>query len=247
MQDPAMSEGRSERRWRVALTGDSPDLRDVATLFAASDPTIIEESGAFYLMSSDFEAYDDPQEVLQSAASALPRLNGVARARLSEFEGITLRAVVVERIDEKTSHVTQLFGTRARVVVQEEGAFSNGTTVGNTQQEAVAQLARAASDEHLARALAIYGVMGDTWVGLYMVLDVLSDDLGSVEAVKKSGFAPRAKITLLRRTANSYAGVGFGARHATEKFEAPETPMSLGEGKRVVGKLLDGWMRSKGI
>lgn len=242
---PGRNQGVRPDRWRVALTGDAHDLTDAAKLFTASDPGVVEEGSAFYLRSSGFEAFTDPQEVLESAAAALPLLNGVARTYLPEFKGMTLRAAAVERIDEKTSRVQELVATEVRVVVEEERAFSNGTAVGGTQREVASRLAGASSDDRVARALAIYGSIGDTWVGLYMVLDVLSDDLGGDDAVKKSGFAPRAKITLLRRTANSYAAAGLVARHATEKYEAPDKPMSLREGKKVVGRLLDGWLQSK--
>ena len=78
-----------------------------------------------------------------------------------------------------------------------------------------------------------------------MVLDTLSNDLGGYDAVKKSGFVSKSKIKLLRRTANSYAASGLGARHALEEYEAPENPMPLTEGKRVIGQLLDGWLKSK--
>lgn len=241
------SQGGSFGRWRVVLTGDDHDLRDAAKLFAASDPGVVEEDGTFYLCSSGFEAFTDPQEVLESAVSALPQLNGLASVRLSEFEGMTLRATVVERIDEKTSRVQDSVGIKTRIVVEKEGAFTNGTAVRDTPREAASRLAGASSDDRVARAITIYGALGDTWPGLYMVLDVLSDDLGGDDAVKKSGFASRAKIKLLRRTANSYTAAGLGARHALEKYEAPDKPMSLREGRKVVGQLLDGWMRSKGL
>ena len=241
------SRGRSYGRWRVIVSGDTHDLRDAAKLFAVSDPSVVEEDGVFYLRSSSFEAFTDPQEVLESAVSALPQLNGVASVRLSDFEGVTLCATVVERIDEKTSRVQDSIGVKVREVVEKEGAFSNGLDVMDIPRETASWLAGASSDARVARALAIYGALGDTWVGLYMVLDTLSDDLGGDDAVKKGGFVSRSKIKLLRRTANSYAAAGLGARHALEEYEAPEKPMPLTEGKRVVGQLLDGWLRSKGF
>jgi hypothetical protein len=83
------------------------------------------------------------------------------------------------------------------------------------------------------------------WKNLYMVLEVIEDDLGGEEAVLQKRYVSIKKLKSFKRTANSYLAIGRDARHATIKNSMPRSPMSLTVAQELIHIVLQKWLESK--
>jgi hypothetical protein len=132
-------------------------------------------------VSENFDGITEPGEVLRGAAELLPVLNGIGGTRLKAFEPLHLEATVEHPNPDGTIRVHKEFASSARVLKEEARAFSDATRISTSPEEAATWMNAADADYRVSRALSIYGALGHIWRGPYMVLDVVSEDLGDGE------------------------------------------------------------------
>ena len=95
------------------------------------------------------------------------------------------------------------------------------------------------------RALVLYGSLEHTWKNLFMVIEVVEDDLGGEGALIQTGWVLRERLKTLKHTANSFRALGSESRHGTDTKEPPASPMPLNEAREIVMNILQNWLNSK--
>lgn len=127
-----------------------------------------------------------------------------------------------------------------------EVTHADGTTTSILPaSETPAWVAAALSDPAVGKALRLFGGSDGSWGSLYRILEVIGQDVGSLEQISKLGWAPSAKIKLFKHTANSVAAAGDEARHGAEHTTPPSNPMAVGEARSLVSLILHSWLASK--
>lgn len=102
-------------------------------------------------------------------------------------------------------------------------------------------LAKAQHERDVADALRFFAVR--SWVNLYKVYELIRDGAGDVV---KRGWATKGELSRFTQTAQSRDSIGDAARHASKKFKAHATPMSLTEATDLVKSLLLNWLEDPG-
>jgi hypothetical protein len=90
-------------------------------------------------------------------------------------------------------------------------------------------------------ALAMYGTMPITWTMLYMVYEVIRDDMNG----DLSSFISKKKESDFRKSANHARQLNQGPRHAFRSIIDPTKLMSLDDGKLIVHHLMNRWLGQK--
>lgn len=197
---------------------------------------ISEEEGVFILRSSRFNPVPDPNDIHEVSTTLVEVLNGAAKLYNEDFQGITAKAVV--RIDEdgkrsKYERLTALPRSfHLRALPSRHDLIGSWFTI-------------AQGDEHIARALALYGSLEHNWRNLYMVLEVIEDDIDGHDRLSEKVWVPKEKVRQFKHTANSFLAIASEARHASVSRQPPKTPMPLQEAKRLIHDLLWRWLESK--
>jgi hypothetical protein len=83
------------------------------------------------------------------------------------------------------------------------------------------------------------------WVNLYKVLDAISDDLGSLDAVKKKNWVAAGEIGRFTGTANNHTAAAGEARHGFDYRRGMSNPMTLAEAEELIRTLLRAWLKTK--
>jgi hypothetical protein len=229
------------------LRGDSMDLDDFARLFRKGPATIKKIEGDYYLHLTEWEPLPDDNEALDAARVALARMNGIA---LWEFGNIHPPKIAgITTVDSATGKLITAvhFGGCAQLRSRNAGTLNvtlEGKTVIEqppTRGEALLMLAE--TRETVERLLYLYGTLEHDWRGLYMVLEVIEDDLGGQKKLLAKRFPGGEKLKLFKRTANAYKALGAAARHATTSFAAPKEKMMLKEARALIRSLIDAWIK----
>ncbi len=97
-------------------------------------------------------------------------------------------------------------------------------------------------DEDAARALGLFGSLEPSWKNLYLVFEVVMEDMGGQSALEAQGWIPRSHIRGFKQTANSYRALGQETRHAKLSYEPPAEPMLLQDAHELVRTILARWM-----
>jgi hypothetical protein len=94
------------------------------------------------------------------------------------------------------------------------------------------------------KALDLWGGLEHTWRNLYLVLEVMEDAAGGTKTLLTQPWLPdKTGIERFKRTANNWRALGSDARHATEQFAPPRTPMSLPEAQELIRQTLELWLQ----
>ena len=222
--------------WKIELNGDEGDMSFLETLLAKS-PYNIETDGPFKRLNLPAVAPDADSETVRSAAAQLVEVvNGAARLYYKRFGGVRFSQVTILDSDGKRRGYGYLTA-RAR--------NHTLTAVSSADQTMASWVSLALADTEVSRALGLYGALEPNWKNLYMVLEVIEDDLGGEAQLKSSGFLQAGHLDAFKHTANSYNAVGRETRHATLSREPPAKPMSITEAREFVQDLLRAWLRQK--
>ena len=102
----------------------------------------------------------------------------------------------------------------------------------------------AAKEEIVARALRFFS-KEKNWVNLNKVLEAITVDLKSLEAVKAQNWVPRSEINRFTGTANNHTPAKGEARHGFDYGDPMPNPMTLGEAKQLIRTILARWLQTK--
>lgn len=222
--------------WSIQLEGEEKDLRFLSEILRSPHLSVSEEKGAFILRSSSFNPDPALNDVHKLSTSLVEVLNGAAKVYNRTFQGATVKAVVRIREDGKTERHVRL------TALPRQFEF---TAFPRRDDLIECWFSIGQQNESVARALTLYGSLEHNWRNLYMVLEVMEDDVGGEESLSEKGWVSAKEISRFKHTANSFRAIGREARHATVAFQPPKGPMSLREAERLIGTLLMRWLESK--
>lgn len=81
-------------------------------------------------------------------------------------------------------------------------------------------------------------------MSLYKAYELVSDEVYGKREIISRKWVSETSLNRFSQMAQSRAGLGDEARHASKKYKAPAEPMSLAEAKNIIGTLLQNWINS---
>jgi len=233
--------------WLVRLKGEKFDLEDLPSLLRSPEHTVIEESGSYYLKSSDFDSLSSADEVRELAITIIDRLNGVMKLRMRNFRGVSEDGVTLIEEDGRRHRYVYLGGSftaRSKVRANATVTTSNGTQqIAPLPSDVESWLSLAKSDKAVKGALHFF--RENTWFSLYKVYEIIKDDVGGKKAITTNGWATKKGLDRFTQIAQSREALGDSARHAAKKYKPPPQPMTIQEAELLIRGVLRSWFRSK--
>lgn len=229
--------------WLIRLRGKKSDLVYLCTL-SLSYGRVVEEDGGFSLRSIHFDSLTDVNDVFQRATNFLDVINGAAKLRYPNLQAVRANGVTRIEEDGKRTQVIMVPGIESEAGVGILTVVSDDST--SSKQPSIPELwvEIAEKDTSVDKALLLYGNLEHNWRNLYMVLEVVEEDVGGKKALINKDWVSGNKIKLFKRTANSYHSLGPDARHSTNR-EPPPNPMSIQEARSLIRNILLKWLPSK--
>jgi hypothetical protein len=219
--------------WGAVVLGEPSDLERWADQLKPDfDAPWVETHGSETLLRSpSFDELTSEGDVRDCAVALIARLNG-ALVLLQLARPLTFGGVV--KIDVN--------GILHRTVFAEGNSYIwSGAAValfiddedGNPLPSTVQRWSAVADNDTFLDDALIYFGKGADWYEVYKGFECLEDKFGGVRQFRALGWASKAKIELLKRTANS------AARHKRGKFDPPPHPMSLTEARSLLAQLIE--------
>lgn len=223
-------------KWWAKLQGTEQELELLREHLAESNHRIIRDGSFFYLKLADLPDDIEPAILKDQLSRFMAILNGAAKLRFGKFTGVNSYGVVRFNKDGTKTGLGFLTLSESSGVLTlaplPDGILDNWVLAGS-------------NDDLVERALALYGTLDHNWRSLYMVLEVIEDDLGGETAVMRTKWVSSAKVKQFKRTANSFRALGQDARHATIKNQPPSSPMPLSDAQELIEDILRKWLESK--
>ncbi len=233
--------------WEVQLTGDKADLTELCKCLTGDELHIEERNGQFFLRAFRFNNLSTSEEVVSTASDMLTLLTGATRLALGGKTPITVGSVAGMREDGVRNSFLRFTD---RVVVRDfitiEICEANGSSkICHPAQDVPKLMKLGFSDEQVARALRLFGASEHDWVNLYRLYEVIEDDVRTVDAIVRRGWATKASIKRFKHTANSPSSTGDASRHGKESTSPPSNPMTLPEARALIELIVHSWLKSK--
>jgi len=231
--------------WKISLKGNKEGLDSISKLFFP-DFNVINEKGDYYLKSVKLNKIIDPQQVIDSATSMVDTLNGAATLLYRHFESINIG--ILSHIETNNPPTQFIFpaGIPTSESIGEPGVVSTEDPEGLEYSSVLERWIKIASgNENIRIALQLYGSLEPNWKNLYLIRDIIIDDVGNQTALENKRWVLKSKLKLFKRTANSFLAIGNDARHSTSKHDPPAKPMDINEAQTLIRDLLDKWIKSK--
>jgi len=222
--------------WWAELVGNEQELKELEVHLADSEHRIIKKGKYYYLKIEDEQEDFDPDILHDHMSRLVAMLNGAAKLRFHEFTGVKSYSVIRFKSDGK--RVGYGFATAPKVPstlyapVPPDGVINTWVSLGN-------------KSDFIERALTLYGALEHNWKNLYLVLEVIEDDLGGEVAVLQKKFVSNRKLKSFKNTANSFRAIGRDARHATTRYSLPRSPMLITVAQELIHTVLEKWLESK--
>jgi hypothetical protein len=235
--------------WHFRLDGNEFDIDGVTELFNDEVQIVKDGNGRKQLvMNLPFK----PEESLlaQNAAEELiAKLNAIVQIVHGNHENVHIGAVGCKDVSggpmQYFVHMTA--STRGLSRVSFAAVVTNS---GVSHQVAVPPkkigdqvLAAADKDEHLERALYLFGSLPHDWHGLYMVLEAAMDAHGGERGLIDKRWVPDGQIKAFKATANSYKALRLKARHGTTKTGVEKPEQTLEEASEMVRTIIEKWFK----
>jgi hypothetical protein len=225
--------------WRVELIGDAIDLQCAYEAFADFDPCILREEGQFFLKANEFEVAQDAEAVRNRAKEITRVISNAVYLHYRDTRPIMTGHIIhIDDNGQRRSFVFAEGNIQLRGVVS--GILVNGASAPPRQHRAISIFRAASSRADIADALAYFS-HGD-WINLYKAYEIVRDNIGSESLLIQSGWVTRSVVKRFTQTAQSRDAIGDNARHASKKYKAPISPMSVHEARALIGDLLQKWV-----
>jgi hypothetical protein len=234
-------------KWLVRLKGERFDLEDFPKLLRSPEVRVIEESGSFYLESSEFDSLTLAEEVRERGRALIKLINGVSKFNRKSFLGISEDCITRVEDDGKRHNYVFLEAEvkmRTKVSAKPTVIAADGYGKVDTQPSALESLLEVAQ-KHKVVADALTFYREDTWISFYKAYEIISDDVHGMHQIIKNGWAVNSDISRFTQTAQSRAALGDSARHASKKYRPPAKPMTLSEARVLIKTILSRWISSK--
>ncbi len=231
-------------KWQVNLIGNPEDLDDLSKIFGSPGLCIIREEDMYFLESTSFDRCFNTTALKFEADKLLASINATKTIVRSVSESI--RRGPIHEIDENGSrHVytektlTGIYSIQTRIP---------STSASGTTEELPMNLSMSKwiplidSNEKVQRVFDLVNHDFDSFMGIYKIIEVVQED-NYPPVMRKGEFYH--EIDRFKQTAECYCSIGKDARHAHSKFKEPKNPMSIGQAKNMISKILQMWLNSK--
>jgi hypothetical protein len=222
--------------WGAILRGEPTDIEDwVHVLKKGFDPWVEVHGADTVLRSSSFDELESADHLRDRAVVLIDRLNGAVS--LSQgAKPLAFGGAVEFTEDGKLRRTVFAEGhadgrAKVRAVATIVGRDGRPVTAPPQPSDAQAWMVLAESDGFLEDAFIYFGRATD-WFDLYKCLECLFLRFGgSEEAFLALHWESEQEIKRLKQSAN-------WPRHAKRKFSPPQRPMTLGDARALLAKLL---------
>jgi len=200
---------------------------------AAGEPIVKQQDDYWYLTGVKINAASTADEARQLAAGLLPFVNGMGRAHNSSYRPVGLASSVINENTPQTRHVF--------VEAHMEGR--GRLTIGGVSTPTAAALSsKAHANPALMEAVARLGASPDlSWDDLYKIFEVLRDDAGGGDALRRRVALSKTEVARFTQSANHPQASGDLARHARMSQQPPADPLTLEEGRQFIRDLITRW------
>ena len=229
-------------KWLVQLTGERPDLDEIAAAFPTGDIFVVRHTDDNYLTGPGLSSRTSPAEARQLASAALNNMCAVIALMSSHFSSLAVGHVVREMADgSRTRHYFMQADPGNIRIRGSAVTFSTAPARSAIDTEAQQLLNAATRRPRLLEGAAIFREHSDSWSHLSRILEEIELQFGQrIDKLQLSSASERARFT---RSANSAEVSGSGARHAAGQFLPPSNPMALPEATRFIRRVLVAAMR----
>lgn len=238
--------------WLVQIQGHPSDLDGLEEHFSDSGFRIKKDADCYLYDSNSFETCRSYNEVLEVAKTELAILTGALR----------LEGLCREPLQAGSASKINASGGKDIFVHIEEGVYARATCNANLMvidsdgnlipsdakqvPRPVKLMALASTEQLVAKALRLKGAIDSkTWVGLYRVLEVVIEDVGSEKRYLSQGWGSKNDFKRFMRSANSDSVAGDDARHGRKDLSPPKEPMTIDEAQAYVNYVIESWLASK--
>lgn len=233
------------RRWHFRLAGDAFDINAVAGAFSEEAKFIKDDHDQTFMVLELPFGRDESGAAQGAAEELLAKLNGVAQILYGNHENITISGVGLKDTADGPLHlfihVCSAIRGRSRVFGNLTVANSSAPVAAPPRNIGDRWLAAADKNEHLERALYLFGSLPLDWRGLYMVLEAAEDAHGGARKLIAKSFVPDGQIKRFKETANSYKALRLAARHGSIKQGVDQPKMTYLEAREMVRTVLEKW------
>lgn len=231
--------------WLVRLNGEKSDLVYLCTL-RSSEWSVKEENGNYYLKCKSFDQKTDGRSVFDCTTQILDVMNGIMKLEYPNMQPIKAVQVIQTRNDGKhTQVVLPAFIPSGERIFPPKVFLADDSKCLQGQNIMESRIDIAEQDKLVSRALTLYGALEHNWKNLYMVLEVIEQDVGGENELIKKPWAIGYDIKLFKRTANNFIVIGREARHGHDKDKPPKNPINLSEAQALIRNILSKWIHSK--
>lgn len=229
----------------MSLSGEALDLEQVADLFSQSqNPMIRREGDTFFLSEAGLSSLPGDVEKRDRAVEIVELVNGAAHLHWTNHRDLSVGGRVVTIGDDGSR--SESLVVVAQPAIERSRALGVTVVIGGVPSPAPPPapprwVEAAFQDDDVAAALRILADPDVAWGRLYHVFDLVQADVGS--GIRQ--WATRGECDRFTHTANSRLALGDEARHGHTGFQPPQNPMTLGEARQLIRKIVTGWLEAR--
>ena len=221
--------------WFVELQASERDIHFLMSSLGSEDVSIFQEVGSTFLRAPRLLSGMNNADAYEVATEYLETINGAAKVLNASYDGVSLKTIGFRDEQGEIKRHYILHAQAGRYVLHASG--NNDPTLPQLVELTTTFPA-------VTKALTLYGSLEHNWKNLYMVMEVIEDDVGGESAVISSYPELTQRWKLCKQTANSFSAIGREARHAKD-FEAPSNVMQIEEAQELVRQVLFHWLDAK--
>jgi hypothetical protein len=235
--------------WMLQISGHEYDIKDLENLNFIPGTSVINDGENYFLKSDVFNLCTEPNQVLEIGKELVKVLNGIGQLHNDGWQMINHGGVMVVEPDGTKKMYLFMSASitgRSRIVADLSVKNDKGDFVKIRRQSFIERAYLAAkNDLNVQKAMRIYGTRESNWTNLYIIYEVIEEDVGGKGEIVKRGWATDTEIRRFKHTANSVGAVGDDARHGKEQTLPPSNPMLVKEAKALIETLMKKWIESK--
>jgi len=237
-----MKASEAEDRWLIRVSGNPGELDQVAEFLAPLGLKLIELGEEKYLVSSKFEALSDARAVRDLANELLAVIDGMLIMTTGGSGNLRVGGVLRGERDKPPTQYVLPEGIPSSSRCGIPTVHGVGQPPPEPESHPFYRLLDFAERHEPARkVLRMLAARTLDWRILYSIYEVIENDAGG--KISSRGWASENELSLFRRTANHPAAAGDEARHGVLSAEPPAKPMSIEDGRALIKRLVDKWLR----
>lgn len=241
--------------WQILIEGWEPDLKYLEKHFASGSDRIKRDSqtGNYIFDSESLHEANTYEQVLQRTREQLAVLSGI----LITFRN-SPHPLNIKEIYRLNSHGGKEFFLEVHEAIHAFDSTECTLSTSGSEKKAslepsppspvllTAQLAL--REPSVAKAMRLLAADDrKSWVNMYRILEVVTADVGGERKLPAFGWCSAKDLDRFKHSSNSVAVAGDSARHGKESCSPPSDPMSLEQASDFLHKVLQAWLRHKGV